>query len=127
MSSTISITKGFGIPFVLFHSSPQFDQSVLRSSGIEKFLAGKTRVLFFNPPICQKMRVGAEKINLSAEVFATHARCYFTAKSFRVLRKGKGGATKSFSIQKIILQILDLFEGPFLDVFRKKRNIIFQK
>ena len=81
MFLTISITKGFGIPFVLFHSSPQFDQSVLRSSEIEKkipFLAGKTRVLFFNPPICQKMRVGAEKINLSAEVFATHARCYFT-------------------------------------------------
>ena len=89
MSSTISITKGFGILFVLFHSSPQFDQSVLRSSGIEKkipFLAGKTRVLFFNPPICQKMRVGAEKINLSAEVFARTARCYFTANPFRVLR-----------------------------------------
>ena len=88
MSSTISIAKGFGIPFVLFHSSPQFDQSFLRSSGIEKkihFLGGKTRVLFFNPPICQKMRVGAEKINLSAEVFATHARCYFTANPFRVL------------------------------------------
>ena len=88
MSSTISITKGFGIPFVLFHSSPQFDQSVLRSSGIEKFLAGKTRVLFFNPPICQKMRVGAEKINLSAEVFATHARCYFTANPFRSCIEG---------------------------------------
>ena len=52
---------------------------------------------------------------------------------------GKGGATKSdefseklqgggsFSIQKFILQILDLYKGPFLNVFRKKLQFNFPK
>ena len=31
-----------------------------------------------------------------------------------------GGGEGSFSIQKLILQIVDLYKGPFLDVFQKK-------
>ena len=34
---------------------------------------------------------------------------------------------ESFSIQKFILQILDLYKGPFLDVFGKKLQYNFLK
>ena len=39
----------------------------------------------------------------------------------------RGGVGVSFSIQKFILQIFDLYKGPSLDVFRKNCNIIFRK
>ena len=78
MSLAISITEGFEIPFVLFHSYLELELS---------FLPGKKGFLFFNPPICQK-RV-AWKINLSAEVHMLNAISHLSPFHLKCIADGQ--------------------------------------